>query len=148
MAKSFPKRKPLTFAQQCGVMRRLHPQFVDRWGRGRVTWRGSLTPTSVSETYSIRIEYQQDGIPEVWVDSPKLQKRADQDRIPHVYAGPRPCLYHPSLREWTPLDPIAETIVPWTSEWLYYYELWHATGDWLGGGEPVNDHAKHEAKNA
>ena len=28
-----------------------------------------------------------------------------------------------------------ETIVPWASLWLYYYEVWHATGEWLGGGE-------------
>ena len=30
---------------------------------------------------------------------------------------------------------IANTIIPWTVEWLYYYELWLATGEWLGGGE-------------
>ncbi|MYD87819.1 MAG: hypothetical protein F4018_15215 [Acidobacteria bacterium] len=25
-------------------------------------------------------------------------------------------------------------IVPWTSEWLACYEIWLATGKWLGGG--------------
>ena len=35
---------------------------------------------------------------------------------------------------------IANTIIPWTVEWLYYYELWQATGEWLGGGEhPENE---------
>ena len=29
---------------------------------------------------------------------------------------------------------LATTIVPWCSEWLFYYELWLATGEWLGGG--------------
>ncbi|MDY0295864.1 MAG: hypothetical protein RB296_00975 [Acidobacteriota bacterium] len=29
---------------------------------------------------------------------------------------------------------IAKTIVPWASEWLIFYELWLATGEWLGGG--------------
>jgi hypothetical protein len=29
---------------------------------------------------------------------------------------------------------IADTIVPWTSEWLMYYEIWLATSDWYGGG--------------
>lgn len=29
---------------------------------------------------------------------------------------------------------IANTIVPWTSEWLFYYEIWLATGQWHGGG--------------
>ena len=37
------------------------------------------------------------------------------------------------------LDPrsdmtIATTIVPWLSLWLYYYEIWLATGSWQGGG--------------
>ena len=32
--------------------------------------------------------------------------------------------------------PIADTIIPWTSEWLFFYELWLATGgEWLGEGE-------------
>lgn len=30
---------------------------------------------------------------------------------------------------------LADTIIPWTVEWLYFYELWLATGEWLGGGE-------------
>jgi hypothetical protein len=29
---------------------------------------------------------------------------------------------------------IAATIVPWLSLWLYYYEVWLATGAWEGGG--------------
>ena len=36
---------------------------------------------------------------------------------------------------------ISSTIIPWTSEWLYYYEIWLINGDWLGGGhdEYIND---------
>ena len=33
---------------------------------------------------------------------------------------------------------ISNTIIPWTIEWLYFYELWLATGEWLGGGEHVD----------
>ena len=29
---------------------------------------------------------------------------------------------------------IAETIIPWASEWLLHYEIWLATGEWQGGG--------------
>jgi hypothetical protein len=30
---------------------------------------------------------------------------------------------------------LADTILPWTSEWLFYYELWSVNGyEWLGGG--------------
>jgi hypothetical protein len=33
---------------------------------------------------------------------------------------------------------LADTVVPWTSEWLFFYEVWHATGLWLGGGTHPN----------
>lgn len=34
---------------------------------------------------------------------------------------------------------IADTIVPWASEWLLHYEYWLSTGTWHGGGhEPVS----------
>jgi hypothetical protein len=31
---------------------------------------------------------------------------------------------------------IATTIIPWLALWLYYYEVWLATGHWEGGGIP------------
>ncbi len=30
---------------------------------------------------------------------------------------------------------LADTILPWASLWLFYYEVWLATGEWVGGGE-------------
>jgi hypothetical protein len=51
-------------------------------------------------------------------------------------------------REWHVSIPIADTLVPWASEWLLFYELWLATGGpWLGEGEhpppgPVNRGAR------
>jgi hypothetical protein len=70
----------------------------------------------------------------------------------------RLCLYLPSADEWMPTQLIAETIVPWTSLWLFYYETWHATGEWLGGGDHPKvgaakakrwkqKHQKHDHKN-
>jgi len=29
---------------------------------------------------------------------------------------------------------ISNNIMPWISEWLYYYEIWPVTGEWYGGG--------------
>ena len=28
-----------------------------------------------------------------------------------------------------------DTLIPWTAEWLWYFEDWLATGVWSGGGE-------------
>jgi hypothetical protein len=54
--------------------------------------------------------------------------------LPHVYPLNTLCLFLGN-REWHESIPIADTLVPWASEWLLYYELWLATGEWLGGGE-------------
>jgi hypothetical protein len=60
--------------------------------------------------------------------------RADAAHIPHTYRGNYLCLYYPKFLEWTGGDFIADTIVPWASLWLFYYEMWHAAGVWFGGG--------------
>jgi hypothetical protein len=78
-------------------------------------------------------------IPRVWVEDPELIPRSATEPIPHMYVadehGPaRPCLYYWKAREWKAKQAIASTIVPWLQLWLVYYEIWHATGVWYGGG--------------
>lgn len=89
--------------------------------------------------YRIALSYREAGVPRAWVLEPELIPRTDGKAIPHLYpaddVGPaRPCLYHWLEREWTPDRPLATTILPWLQLWLFYYELWHATGVWYGGG--------------
>lgn len=31
---------------------------------------------------------------------------------------------------------LAESVLPWTAEWLFYYEMWHVTGEWGGPEAP------------
>lgn len=128
------RRMPLP-VHQIPSMKQLYPQFSYSIRRGVVVWTGFLTPTDASRTYLVRITYRANKSPQVRVLEPKLVMRDDTDRIPHFYSDGYLCLYHPSKREWHPDDLIAHTIVPWASLWLYYYELWHAVGKWLGGGE-------------
>jgi hypothetical protein len=79
-----------------------------------------------------------DGVsrPAVTVVNPSLERRPDAPTLPHTYGDTELCLYFPG--EWHPWMLIAYTTVPWCSEWLFYYELWLATGDWLGGGHEPN----------
>jgi hypothetical protein len=42
------------------------------------------------------------------------------------------CLYYDEFDGGQHL--IADTVVPWISEWLFHYELWLSTGSWHGGG--------------
>jgi hypothetical protein len=42
------------------------------------------------------------------------------------------CVHLPE--EWTPSSLIADTIMPWISQWLRFYEVWQQTGSWEGEG--------------
>lgn len=128
----FFKNAGLSFGQQIGRMASRHPEFRMRFSRKGVSWVGELQPSSVSEKYTVRIDYTLRGRPKVWVLEPPLHRsRGDQD-IPHIFSDGSLCLHMPE--DWSPLMFVADTIIPWLALWLFYYESWLATGVWLGGG--------------
>ncbi len=141
-AAAFPKklfRHVLTAQQQRASLLRLWPELTSVASGKLLTVRGRVRPTSISQTYRIHLSYKEAGVPHIWVGDPELVPRSDGKASPHFYpaddAGPgRPCLYYWKEREWTPDRPLATTVLPWLVLWLLYYELWHATGDWHGGG--------------
>jgi hypothetical protein len=122
--------------EQIAWMRLIHPEFSchiePRNGRKALICRGSVQPTPVNDAYQARIEYAIPAYPMVFIESPKLQRRNEDERIPHTYAGDRPCLYR---RDFNSEMRIATTIVPWLMYWLMFYEGWLVTGEWQGGGE-------------
>ncbi len=137
--KKIPYKKSfIPLAEQVIAMKSDFPNFIADWDKNVVIWTGDLQPTPLSKNYTVRIVYSL-GMdqPDVTVCSPVLVKRNDES-IPHVYPGNKLCLFRPKKKEWTKEKLISKTIVPWISLWLYYYELWHATGEWLGGGEHPN----------
>src|SRR5262249_37434392 len=126
----------LTLALQAAHLGQVWPQFKCSIRNARLRCRGPVRPCALSQEYLIRIEYRLGSAPKVWVDSPALQPRSPDEKIPHVYSldGDRPCLYYPKSDEWRPDKWLALTIMPWTLLWLFYYEIWLATGTWMGGG--------------
>lgn len=144
MGSKYFQPKALTLGQQMAKMAALFPQFQCAWRRGRARWLGPVKPSAMSEEYRVRVEYGIGESPKAWVLSPSLRPRDGCNSIPHTYPGPRPCVFLPGSDEWRPDQYISDTIIPWTSLWLFYYEVWHATGEWLGGG--VHPQAK-EPKN-
>lgn len=96
---------------------------------------GDLQPTSRSITYTVQIVYHLGDKPNITLLSPKIEKNFNGEMPEHLYSEERLCLYRPIYGEFKPSDFISDTIIPWTSLWLYHYEVWHITGDWLGGGE-------------
>ena len=124
---------------------------------GILIWTGPLRPKAQVYAVSIIRKPGAMTLPYVTVDNPPLTPRPGGTfaEIPHlIFYGEKPersglCLFDPEGREWTPADLIATTTVPWTAEWLAYYELWHLTGEWLApsvGHESVARMQEAEAR--
>ena len=113
-------------------------------------WKGKIKPTPLSKEYDVFIKYQINRLPriQVFVTSDEL-KELDNPDFPHKYKiikdknTVKICLDR--YQVFNKYNYISTTIIPWTIEWLYYYEIWLATGKWLGGGEhPCKGEIKKE----
>lgn len=127
------KPRPLALALQASalVRRRNWNAVVTR---SKLTAEGYVQPTIWSRTYRVRLSYSLGSQPSVNVISPELQRSSPLSDT-HRYRDGSLCLYRPGFRDWRPQDFVGESVVPWVSEWLFFYELWLTTGWWLGGGQ-------------
>jgi hypothetical protein len=135
MAPNYVKQRKLTLGQQMFRMCSLFPDFKCELQASKAVWIGRVQPTELSCAYLIRVVYILGLNPKVSVVDPPLRRRNATEKIPHLFPGDLLCLFHPDYREWLDSMFIADTIIPWAVLWLYYYEVWHATGEWYGGGE-------------
>ena len=141
----------LSIKEQIDLMNKRWPQFKVSWPtKWFVSWEGVLCP--LNKEYVVQVVYCLGAnlgsveillkLPQVRVLSPVLERRPENpgESIPHHYfnsgdpSHPILCLYEPRKKEWKFNDYIAETILPWTINWLACYEGWRATGEWTGGG--------------
>jgi hypothetical protein len=131
-------RQKLSVAQQF-VNLRANPicQGTGTIKAGRLVWRCDLSPTPLSRAYAVRVEYERNSSPDAFVEKPDLRILAEGRKIPHVYSEEpvRLCLYLPRSGQWSPWMLLDRTIVPWAVLWLYFFEEWLRSGEWLGGGE-------------
>jgi hypothetical protein len=140
----------LSVDEQNAAIRRLFPDFrltanADWIG----VWEGPLRPAS--KTYTIRIVYFRRKFFDGWflsnsyvtvhVVDPLIGKlMLDGNILPHIYWNDRAplwpalCLWDPEEMLWDPEISIATTIIPWTSEWLLFFEYWQISGEFLGPG--------------
>ncbi len=152
--------KVACFGDQVEAMKQGWPSFkVVRNNSKLYVWEGPLKPLFV--TYKVHVRMRKGNIcpalaTAVQVIDPLLRSREEEPQvpIPHIYgrdptisgnsigpyqsAKPFLCLYFGSELQCS--DIIADTIVPWTIDWLVVYEFWLATGRWLGGGI---EHKRH-----
>lgn len=104
-----------------------------QYDSNELTWEGNLTPSPLSQTYRVKVYLRKGKRPKIFVLEPKLQI-PEGKKLPHVYSKNDLCLYYPNGNEWNEEKFLVQTIIPWTSEWLYHYEIWLTTGKWNGGG--------------
>lgn len=134
MAKHFEIIHAIGLHEQLAMMRLVHPTFRCAVRGGALLCRGKIQPTELNRAYMVLVEYRANNAPRASVLDPVLRRREPSKVIPHTYPVDRPCLFLPTTGEWRPDKYIALTIIPWFSEWLFYYEAWRATGEWYGGG--------------
>jgi hypothetical protein len=141
----------LSVDEQDAAIRRDFPNFELKAKAGWIgVWDGPVTPAG--KTYRIRIVYFRWTIFDGWtldnpyvsvyvIDPPVGAEAIKEEKLlPHIYWNERSpkwptlCLYDPKEMLWTPEHSIAATIIPWTSEWLLFFEYWHITGEFRGPG--------------
>lgn len=100
-----------------------------------LTVEGNIKPTALCSEYTFKIIYKVNCRPKVLITHPEIISFDDNIPVPHIYGKNMPCLFYPDYDEFNKDKMISDTIIPWLSLWLYYYEVWFATGgEWLGGG--------------
>src|ERR1700756_1691490 len=93
MAKNeFFRREVLPLEQQVIRMQREWPEFKGAFNRNEVIWTGQITPTKMSDTYTLRIKYKAPDRPVVEVITPALRTLPNK-RIPHRFPGGDLCLH-------------------------------------------------------
>ncbi|MGB5989290.1 MAG: hypothetical protein WBG43_06085 [Marinifilaceae bacterium] len=130
------KNRGYSIVVQVVKLRKLFPLSKISHRNNRLVWKYTLSPTPLSESYDIKLVYNYGEHPCIYIVNKELELYSGTTRLPHVYNTEKQwlCLYRRSANEWDSKMLIADTIVPWISEWLYYYEFWQATGDWKGRG--------------
>lgn len=132
------KEKARTLSLQKISLERTYPKLIERIDilNGVLICVLNIKPTKFSSKYKVKIHYKfSDGYPKVWLIEPKLDF-FEGKRPHHLYeddadGNPRLCVYYPKFKEWKPTMDIAQSFIPWIITWLYTYEYWLVTGEWL-----------------
>lgn len=126
------------------LMRKHFPCFKCSLRKGTLVCVGEITPCAECSTYKVRISLDRGMTPKVRVIEPDIEP----SRKIHMYSSGHLCLFKPEDQPWMDTDCLHEKIVPWTAEWLVYYELYLITGEWLGPEASHGEEPKVQQKKA
>ena len=104
------------------------PCFRCKLSRNRLLCRGVIAPAEGCDSYYIKVDYVQGGTPRVYITKPAIKPSNKY----HMYNDGQLCLYDHRESPWSERMTIHDTIIPWTAEWIVFYEIWKITGQWLG----------------
>ncbi len=136
--KNLIKPHIVTLPLQKLLLQKAYPEAKCSLKHDNLIWEGKISPTPLSRAYNIRIVcHGYRHRPKVILYGDNIEG-LDRDNFPHKFAIDKEkkevvlCLH--LLDEFKFLYPISDTIIPWTQEWLYFYEIWLITNEWYGGG--------------
>ena len=117
-------------ALQAIALRQFYPGSAIRLSTRGLAWHGAVVPSPTSRSYRLGLIARDERTrPDVYVTAPQLQPDCS-GRLPHVWDDGSLCLC--ARGEWRPNDLYVDTVIPWASEWLFFYEIWKATAIWMG----------------
>lgn len=124
--KRFFSQKAIKSNVQEAALRSRYSSFR-KVSRGDGSFSYFITVKPREKEYTLEIKYDYRNTPVVYVSSLELD-----GECPHLNPDGSLCLFKPSEYKWNHQKLIADTIVKWSSFWLYYYEWWIETNVWLG----------------
>lgn len=139
----------MTISEQAKRVELLYPQMALVWSTWwGAYWTGELRGLEGQPPYRVGIlftafapdpfELRYPGLRvKAWLIDPPLQNRLVDGlelRPPHIWPqfSDAMCFYKPYDDGLTYDVDIAKTVIPWIIKWLASYEIWLATGTWVG----------------
>lgn len=135
--KKFFKHKNISLVIQSFLINQKYPESKCEIKKNQLIWQGKIKPTPLSREYNIKIICKENARPQVILYGNKIEG-IDRKDFPHHFKIDKDkqevylCLHLP--KEFNYSYFVCDTIILWTQEWLYFYEVWLSTGEWRGGG--------------
>jgi hypothetical protein len=131
------------FVREKSLIEKYYPGFNCSVRRNLLVCHGIIVPADGCESYHVTIKYRFDREPHVWITEPAIRPSA----ACHMYEEDGSlCLYDHRESPWHEDMMVHQTIIPWTAEWIVFYELWKLTGEWLGPAAPHGSGGKTREK--
>lgn len=131
---AFNRLKEAGFIEQLTFRQGVRGRFIWEFNLGSFSFQlGNETVAVDYRLYRLRVVYSATTQPRVYVLTPKLPISTK-----HIYKEGNLCLYKPTNWEWQDQHRFDEELFPNICSWIYHYEHWRDTGEWIGP-EAVHD---------